>query len=104
VLLALSGLALFHPAMFWLTALFGGGQWTRILHPFIGVVIVRAIRGAALLASQRARRGRSAMAAQIGDVVNNREDGCRGRRTTPDRSCCSSRWWLACCCSCCPAS
>ena len=25
VLLALSGLALFHPAMFWLTALFGGG-------------------------------------------------------------------------------
>lgn len=39
VLLALSGLALFHPAMFWLSALFGGGQWTRILHPFIGVVL-----------------------------------------------------------------
>lgn len=39
VLLALSGLALFHPALFWLTALFGGGQWTRILHPFIGVVL-----------------------------------------------------------------
>lgn len=38
VLLALSGLALFHPAMFWLTVLFGGGQWTRILHPFIGLV------------------------------------------------------------------
>src|ERR1700686_2876206 len=37
VLLALSGLALFHPAMFWLTAMFGGGPWTRILHPFIGV-------------------------------------------------------------------
>ncbi|OUL68570.1 formate dehydrogenase cytochrome b556 subunit, partial [Paraburkholderia hospita] len=36
VLLALSGLALFHPSMFWLSALFGGGQWTRILHPFIG--------------------------------------------------------------------
>jgi formate dehydrogenase subunit gamma len=39
VLLALSGLAMFHPAMFWLSALFGGGQWTRILHPFIGVVM-----------------------------------------------------------------
>ena len=39
VLLALSGLALFHPALFWLTNLFGGGPWTRILHPFIGVVM-----------------------------------------------------------------
>ncbi|TDN62443.1 formate dehydrogenase subunit gamma [Paraburkholderia sp. BL10I2N1] len=39
VLLALSGLALFHPSLFWLTALFGGGQWTRILHPFVGLVM-----------------------------------------------------------------
>ncbi|MBB5201934.1 formate dehydrogenase subunit gamma [Glaciimonas immobilis] len=39
VLLALSGLALFHPSMSWLAALFGGGQWTRILHPFAGVVM-----------------------------------------------------------------
>jgi hypothetical protein len=30
VLLALSGPALFHPSMFWLTSIFGGGQWTRI--------------------------------------------------------------------------
>ena len=29
VLLALSGLALFHPALFWLSGLFGGGVWTR---------------------------------------------------------------------------
>jgi len=42
VLLALSGLALFHPAMFWLTNLFGGGAWTRILHPFIGLVMIVA--------------------------------------------------------------
>jgi formate dehydrogenase subunit gamma len=40
VLMALSGFALFHPALFWLTNLFGGGPWTRILHPFIGVVMV----------------------------------------------------------------
>jgi formate dehydrogenase subunit gamma len=39
VLLALSGLALFTPSLFFLTALFGGGQWTRALHPWIGVVL-----------------------------------------------------------------
>jgi formate dehydrogenase subunit gamma len=40
VLTALSGLALFHPALFWLSALFGGGTWTRILHPFLGLLMV----------------------------------------------------------------
>jgi len=40
ILAGLSGLALFHPAFFFLTHLFGGGPWTRILHPFIGVVMV----------------------------------------------------------------
>ena len=39
VLAALSGLALFHPAFFFLTNLLGGGTWNRILHPFIGVVM-----------------------------------------------------------------
>jgi formate dehydrogenase subunit gamma len=39
VLLALSGLAFFHPAFFFLTGLFGGGPWTRILHPYIGLVL-----------------------------------------------------------------
>ncbi|AYC34471.1 formate dehydrogenase subunit gamma [Pseudomonas cavernae] len=39
VLAALSGLALFHPALFWLSELFGGGPWTRILHPFLGVAM-----------------------------------------------------------------
>ena len=39
VLLALSGLALFHPSLFWLTGLFGGGQTTRMIHPWIGVVL-----------------------------------------------------------------
>lgn len=36
ILLALSGLAFFHPAFFPLTQLFGGGVWARILHPIIG--------------------------------------------------------------------
>jgi len=39
VLLALSGLALFHPDLFFLTALFGGGENTRMIHPWIGVVL-----------------------------------------------------------------
>ncbi|WP_029003742.1 formate dehydrogenase subunit gamma [Azorhizobium doebereinerae] len=39
VLLAISGLALFTPSLYFLTALFGGGQWTRAIHPWIGVVL-----------------------------------------------------------------
>jgi len=39
ILAALSGLALFHPSMFFFADLFGGGPWARILHPFIGVVM-----------------------------------------------------------------
>src|SRR5262245_29675727 len=38
-LAALSGLAFFHPSMFWLTNFFGGGPWTRILHPFLGLAM-----------------------------------------------------------------
>jgi formate dehydrogenase subunit gamma len=38
-LAAFSGLAFFHPAFFWLTNLFGGGTWTRVLHPFFGAVM-----------------------------------------------------------------
>ena len=39
VLLALSGLALFYPAFFWLTGVFGTPQLARIIHPFVGVVM-----------------------------------------------------------------
>ena len=39
ILLALSGLALFHPLFWPLTNLFGGGTWTRILHPYVGVLL-----------------------------------------------------------------
>ncbi|MEJ0045648.1 MAG: formate dehydrogenase subunit gamma [Rhodospirillales bacterium] len=48
VLLALSGLAMFHPALFWLSALFGGGQWMRILHPFIGLAMFASFAGLVL--------------------------------------------------------
>ena len=39
VLLALSGLALFYPTMFFLSGLFGGGTWNRTLHPWLGLAL-----------------------------------------------------------------
>jgi formate dehydrogenase subunit gamma len=45
ILLALSGLAFFHPAFYPLTQLFGGGTWARILHPFIGLVMAFSFLG-----------------------------------------------------------
>ena len=39
VFAGLSGLALFHPSLFFFSNLFGGGAWTRILHPFFGVLM-----------------------------------------------------------------
>ncbi len=39
VLMALSGMSMFHPSLFFLTDLFGGGQNTRMVHPWIGVVL-----------------------------------------------------------------
>ncbi|HRF08179.1 MAG TPA: formate dehydrogenase subunit gamma [Xanthobacteraceae bacterium] len=45
VLLAISGLALFHPSLFWLTGLFGGGPNTRAIHPWIGVVLFFSFLG-----------------------------------------------------------
>jgi formate dehydrogenase subunit gamma len=45
VLLALSGLALFHPSLYFLTVLFGGGQATRAIHPWIGVLLFFSFGG-----------------------------------------------------------
>jgi formate dehydrogenase subunit gamma len=39
VLAGLSGLAFFHPSLFFFSHLFGGGPWARILHPFMGVLM-----------------------------------------------------------------
>jgi len=39
ILLALSGLAFFHPAFYPLSQLFGGGVWARILHPYVGLLM-----------------------------------------------------------------
>jgi len=76
VLLALSGLALFHPALFWLTALFGGGPWTRILHPFIGCFMVAAftLLGMKLWRDNMLQQRDWTWLRKIKDVVNNKEE------------------------------
>ena len=45
ILLAISGLSLFTPSLYFLTGLFGGGQWTRVIHPWIGVLLVVSFLG-----------------------------------------------------------
>lgn len=45
VLLAISGLALFHPSLFVMTGLFGGGSNTRAIHPWIGVLLFVSFSG-----------------------------------------------------------
>jgi formate dehydrogenase subunit gamma len=42
VFLGLTGLALFHPSLYWLTSFFGGGPLVRWLHPAVGVVLMIA--------------------------------------------------------------
>jgi formate dehydrogenase subunit gamma len=76
VLLALSGLALFHPALFWLTNLFGGGPWTRILHPFIGCIMVAAfyLLGVHFWRDNIMQQRDWIWLRKISDVVGNREE------------------------------
>src|ERR1700731_2230721 len=76
VLAALSGLALFHPALFGLSGLFGGGPWTRILHPFIGLLMLLAFVPFALrVGSENRMQSRDWLwLRQYRDVVNNREE------------------------------
>ncbi|HWX68302.1 MAG TPA: formate dehydrogenase subunit gamma [Steroidobacteraceae bacterium] len=76
VLAALSGLALFHPALFWLSNLFGGGPWTRILHPFIGLFMVLVFLALSAKVWDENRIGAAdwQWLRQWRDVVNNREE------------------------------
>ena len=76
ILLALSGLALFHPSLYWLTALFGGGQWTRAIHPWIGVVLFVSFAGLFIrfFRLNLPRREDAQWAAHIGDVLKGDEE------------------------------
>lgn len=76
VLLTLSGLAFFYPAFFGLTALFGGPEQTRIVHPYIGVFmsllfVIQAVR---FFGDNLFRRHDVQWTRQIGDVLSNRDE------------------------------
>ena len=75
-LLAASGLAFFHPSMFWLSNLLGGGTWSRVLHPFVGVVMfVAFILMAVKFWHHNVLSGNDrAWLGKIGDVIANRDD------------------------------
>jgi len=75
-LLAASGLAFFHPSMFWLSNLLGGGTWSRVLHPFVGVVMfVAFILMAVKFWHHNVLSGNDRKwLGQIGDVIANRDD------------------------------
>jgi len=76
ILLALSGLSLFHPSLFFLTNLFGGGQATRAIHPWIGVVLFFSFSGL-FVRFWRAnlwKREDSIWIRQIKDVVSAHEE------------------------------
>src|SRR5207237_7141024 len=76
VLAALSGLVLFHPALFWLSVFFGGGPWTRILHPFTGLfmLIVFLPLAASVWGDNRMLPADWQWLRRWKDVVNNREE------------------------------
>jgi formate dehydrogenase subunit gamma len=76
VLTALSGLALFHPALFFLSYLLGGGPWTRILHPYLGLtmVLLFIFLGARVARDNRMQARDWQWLRQYRDVIQNRED------------------------------
>ncbi|WP_267220350.1 formate dehydrogenase subunit gamma [Dyella silvae] len=45
VVMVLSGLSMFHPMLFFLSGLFGGGQWTRAMHPWVGIALLISYSG-----------------------------------------------------------
>ena len=76
VLLVLSGLAMFHPSLFFLTAIFGGGQNTRAIHPWFGIVLVISFF-VLFLQFWRANlwnRSDVAWIAHLGDLVTGHEE------------------------------
>ena len=77
VLAALSGLALFHPAFFFFTNLFGGGTWGRILHPFIGTAMFLffVVLAARFWRANRITSADRQWMQRIGDVLGNRDQG-----------------------------
>src|SRR5262245_43583629 len=77
ILLALSGLALFHPSLFFLTNLFGGGQTTRAIHPWIGVVLAVSFTGLFIrfVTLNFWNKDDTHWMRHLGNVINDQEEG-----------------------------
>ena len=76
IVLLISGFSFFHPSLFWMTGLFGGGQATRWLHPLVGLVLVASFL---LLFVQMwrlnlPRREDVEWSLKIGDLLKGNED------------------------------
>ena len=95
VLLAISGLALFTRSLFFLTALFGGGQWTRAIHPWIGVVLFFSFFGLFLRFWKanlwRAEDGTLAGASARRSDQSRKKNCRKSANTMPDRRSSSGR-------------
>ncbi|UYG00346.1 MULTISPECIES: formate dehydrogenase subunit gamma [unclassified Halomonas] len=76
ILLALSGLAFFHPAFFFLTHTLGGPVWARILHPFIGVAffLLFALMAVSHVGNNLPIKNDVRWMKQIKDVLANRDE------------------------------
>ncbi|MCB8888272.1 formate dehydrogenase subunit gamma [Vreelandella malpeensis] len=76
ILLALSGLAFFHPPFFFLSHTLGGPVWARILHPFIGVLffLLFALMAVSHAGNNLPIRNDVRWMKQIKDVLANRDE------------------------------
>ncbi|MTH66360.1 formate dehydrogenase subunit gamma [Paracoccus shanxieyensis] len=76
IVLLLSGMALFHPSLYFLTGLFGGGQITRWLHPFVGIVLFFSflLLFVQLWRLNLPRREDATWVSHIGEVVKGEEE------------------------------
>jgi formate dehydrogenase subunit gamma len=76
ILLALSGLAFFHPSLFFLTGLFGGGVLARMIHPWIGVILLISFTGLFIrfVRFNLWNRDDTQWMRRLGDVINARDD------------------------------
>lgn len=76
IVLMLSGFGFFHPSLYGLTALFGGGQMTRWLHPFVGIALAVGFLGMffQLVHLNIIRREDLVWTANIKDVITGHEE------------------------------
>ncbi|MDP1967261.1 MAG: formate dehydrogenase subunit gamma, partial [Reyranella sp.] len=76
-LLALSGMALFHQSLFFLTHLLGGGLATRAIHPWIGVVLAISFLGLffRFFTLNFWNRDDTIWMKNLGKVINDNEEG-----------------------------